>query len=172
MRGKSEIQGLFFIAPAVILFVVFVLYAALYTIYAGFFQWDGINDRVFIGVQNYIEMFTTDHAFFLSLRNSLYWTIFTIFPQMFLGFTLAYLLNSHIPGGTLFRAIFYVPAIVSPVVVGTVWQRIYNPFGGFLSDLGFVVGWRFLQQPSLNVGSSSIKCRLFASSHRATTTFC
>jgi len=149
MRGKSEIQGLLFIAPAVALFVVFVLYAALYTIYAGFFQWDGINDRVFIGVQNYIEMFTTDHAFFLSLRNSLYWTIFTIFPQMFLGFILAYLLNSRIPGGTLFRAIFYVPAIVSPVVVGTVWQRIYNPFGGFLSDLGFAVGWRFLQQPFL-----------------------
>jgi raffinose/stachyose/melibiose transport system permease protein len=149
MRGKSEIQGLLFIAPAVMLFVVFVLYAALYTIYAGFFQWDGINDKVFVGVQNYIEMFTTDHAFFLSLRNSLYWTIFTIFPQMFLGFILAYLLNSRIPGGALFRAIFYVPAIVSPVVVGTVWQRIYNPFGGFLSDLGFAVHWRFLQQPFL-----------------------
>jgi raffinose/stachyose/melibiose transport system permease protein len=149
MRGKSEIQGLFFIAPAVMLFVVFVLYAALYTIYAGFFEWDGINDKVFVGVQNYIEMFTTDHAFFLSLRNSLYWTIFTIFPQMFLGFILAYLLNSRIPCGTLFRAIFYVPAIVSPVVIGTVWQRIYNPFGGFLSDLGFAVGWRFLQQPFL-----------------------
>ena len=68
---------------------------------------------------------------------------------MFLGFILAYLLNSRIPGGTLFRAIFYVPAIVSPVVIGTVWQRIYNPFGGFLSDLGFAVGWRFLQQPFL-----------------------
>jgi multiple sugar transport system permease protein/raffinose/stachyose/melibiose transport system permease protein len=156
MISRSERQGLLFIAPAVLMFAVFVLYSALYTVYASFFQWDGINDKVFIDIQNYVRMFTTDQAFYLSLRNSFYWAIFTIFPQMFLGFVLAYILNSRIAAGTLFRAIFYIPAIVSPVVVGTVWQRIYNPFGGFLSDLGFTIGWRFLQQPFLTDFHSAI----------------
>jgi ABC-type sugar transport system permease subunit len=149
MRARSDQQGLLFIAPALILFVIFVLYPAFYTIYASLFQWDGINEKIFIALNNYIQMFTSDQAFLLSLRNSFYWTIFTIFPQMLLGFVLAYLLNSSIPAGTFFRAVFYVPAIVSPVVVGIVWQRIYNPFGGFLSDIGFTFGLRFLQQPFL-----------------------
>jgi raffinose/stachyose/melibiose transport system permease protein len=149
MRAKSNAQGLLFILPAILFFLIFVMYSALYTVYASFFQWDGINEKIFVGASNYLRMFTSDQAFLMSMRNSFYWTIFTVFPQMILGFVLAYLLNSRIPAGTVFRAIFYVPAIVSPVVVGVVWQRIYNPFGGFLSDIGFAIGWRFLQQPFL-----------------------
>jgi raffinose/stachyose/melibiose transport system permease protein len=149
MRARTDAQGFLFIAPALIFFFIFVMYSAFYTVYASFFQWDGINDKLFTGLANYYRMFTSDQAFFMSMRNSLYWTLFTVFPQMLLGFVLAFLLNSRIPGGTIFRAVFYVPAIVSPVVVGVVWQRIYNPFGGFLSDLGFAIGWRFLQQPFL-----------------------
>jgi raffinose/stachyose/melibiose transport system permease protein len=155
-RLVGEHEGLLFIAPAILFFAVFVLYSACYTVYAGFFQWDGINERVFVGLRNYTELFLTDTAFWLSLRNSAYWTVFTVFPQMLLGFVLAFMLNSRIPGRTFFRAVFYVPAIVSPVVIGIVWQRIYNPFGGFLSDLGFATGWRFLQQPFLTNPHSAI----------------
>jgi ABC-type sugar transport system permease subunit len=146
---RSDQQGLLFIAPALLLFCVFVLYPAFYTGYASLFEWDGINEKVFIFLDNYVRMFTADHAVLLSLRNSLYWAVLTILPQMIMGFALAFMLNSPIAGRTFFRAVFYVPAIVSPVVVGIVWQRIYNPFGGFLSDVGFATGWRFLQQPFL-----------------------
>lgn len=149
-------QGLLFIAPAIVFFAVFVLYSAFFTIYAGFFRWDGINDRVFVGLRNYTDLLFSDAAFWLSLRNSAYWMMFTVFPQMILGFVLAYMLHGRIPGRTFFRAVFYVPAIVSPVVIGIVWQRIYNPFGGFLSDLGFAAGWRFLQQPFLTNPHSAI----------------
>ena len=79
-------QGLFFMAPAMILFVVFVLYPIFYIFNASMYDWDGINEAIYIGVQNYIEMFTDDRAFALSIRNSIYWTFLTIFPQMFLGF--------------------------------------------------------------------------------------
>ena len=75
--------------------------------------------------------------------------MFTIFPQMILGFLIAFILTSGIPFQNLFRAIFYVPAIVSPVVIGIVWQRIYNPFGGLLSDVGIATGLPFLMTPFL-----------------------
>jgi raffinose/stachyose/melibiose transport system permease protein len=155
-RLVVDYEGLLFIAPAVCFFFAFVLYSALYIVYAGFFRWDGINDMVFVGLKNYLQMFLSDTAFWLSLRNSFYWTIFTIFPQMILGFVLAFILNSSIPGRIFFRAVFYIPAIVSPVVVGIVWQRIYNPFGGLLSDLGFTTGLRFLQQPFLTSPNTAI----------------
>ena len=142
-------QGLFFMAPAMALFFVFVLYSIFYILAASLHDWDGINEAVFVGLGNYIELFTDDRTFGLTLRNSFLWTFLTIFPQMFLGFLLAYILTSGIPFQNIFRIIFFTPAIISPVVLGIVWQRIYNPFGGLLADIGLEIGARFLVQPYL-----------------------
>ena len=131
------------------LFMVYVLYPIGYILVNSLYAWDGVNERVFIGFQNYVRMFS-DEVFLISLRNVTYWIFLTIFPQMIIGFTFAYILNHAIRGRTLIRAIIYMPAIISPVVIGIVWQRIYNPFGGFLSDLGFRTGLTFLAQPYIS----------------------
>lgn len=142
-------QGLFFMAPAMALFFVFVLYSIFYILAASLYDWDGINEAVFVGLGNYIELFTDDRTFGLTLRNSFLWTFLTIFPQMLLGFLLAFILTSGIPFQNIFRIIFFTPAIISPVVLGIVWQRIYNPFGGLLADIGIEIGLSFLRQPYL-----------------------
>ena len=148
-KWLQDNQGLFFMAPAMALFFVFVLYSIFYILAASLYDWDGINEAVFVGLGNYIELFTDDRTFGLTLRNSFLWTFLTIFPQMFLGFLLAYILTSGIPFQNIFRIIFFTPAIISPVVLGIVWQRIYNPFGGLLADIGIETGARFLVQPYL-----------------------
>ena len=140
-------QGVFFMAPAMILFVVFVLYPIFYIFGASMYDWDGINEGIYIGLQNYVDMFTNDRSFGLAIRNSFYWTFLTIFPQMFLGFILASILTSGVPFQNVFRIIFFMPAIISPVVLGIVWQRIYAPYGGLLADLGREIGAPFLIQP-------------------------
>ncbi len=142
-------QGLLFMAPAMLLFVIFVLYPIFYILATSLYEWDGINEALFVGLRNYAELFTDDRAFRLAMRNSFLWTFLTIFPQMFLGFLLAYILTSGIPFQNVFRIIFFTPAIISPVVLGIVWQRIYNPFGGLLADIGLETGARFLVQPYL-----------------------
>ncbi len=134
-------------APAMILFVVFVLYPIFYIFAASMYDWDGINQAVYVGLQNFVEMFTNDRSFGLAIRNSVLWTFLTIFPQMFLGFLLASILTSGIPFQNIFRIIFFMPAIISPVVLGIVWQRIYAPYGGLLADLGRAIGAPFLVQP-------------------------
>ncbi len=148
-------------APAMILFVVFVLYPILYIFNASMYDWDGINQAIYVGVQNYIEMFTDDRSFALSIRNSIYWTFLTIFPQMFLGFILAYILTSGVPLQNAFRVIFFMPAIISPVVLGIIWQRIYAPFGGLLADLAWETGARFLMQPYLSDPKIAIFSTIF-----------
>jgi len=145
----ADNQGLLFMAPAMILFVIFVLYPIFYILAASLYEWDGINEALFVGLRNYVELFTDDRAFRLAMRNAFLWTFLTIFPQMFLGFLLAYILTSGIPFQNVFRIIFFMPAIISPVVLGIVWQRIYNPFGGLLADIGLETGARFLVQPYL-----------------------
>lgn len=148
-KWLQDNQGLFFMAPAMALFFVFVLYSIFYILAASLYDWDGINEAIFVGLGNYIELFTDDRTFGLTLRNSFLWTFLTIFPQMFLGFLLAYILTSGIPFQNIFRIIFFTPAIISPVVLGIVWQRIYNPFGGLLADIGLEIGASFLRQPYL-----------------------
>jgi len=145
----SKNLGLLLVAPALVLFVTFVLYPIFYIFYASLLEWNGVSKGIYIGLKNYITLFAKDRVFRLCLRNSLYWTFLTIFPQMFLGFILAYILNSKLLGRNIFRAIFYMPAIISPVVIGIVWQRIYNPFGGLISDIGQALGMDFLIQAYL-----------------------
>ena len=148
-RPLRSFTHFLYIVPALALFLVFVLYPIIYIVQASLLDWNGITQGRFVGIDNYVKLFTNDRSFMLALRNSLYWIFLTIFPQMFIGFGLALMLNSDVWGRNIYRAIFYLPAIVSPVVIGIIWRRIYNPFGGFLSDLGHATGLTFLAQPYL-----------------------
>ena len=148
----------FFLLPALSLFVVFVLYPFCSMFFRSMYQWDGVNPGIFVGLKNFSDILSSDYGFWLAMRNALYWAPLTVVPQMIVGFALAYILTSGVPFETIFRAIIYFPAIVSPIVVGIVWQRIYNPFGGLLSDIG--VAWHipalmapFLADPKIAIFS-------------------
>lgn len=149
VSANSSTQGFLFLFPALALFGVFVLYPAFYIFYAGLLRWDGVNPGTYIGLANFWQIFTDDRPFWLAMRNALYWAPLTIVPQMLLGFLIAFLLEIRTRFVPVFRALFYLPAIISPVVIGIVWQRIYNPFGGLLSDIGIATGLRFLSFPFL-----------------------
>ncbi len=147
---NNQWSGYLFIAPAMLFFFIFILYPILYILQASFFQWDGINNRIFIGWNNFKTILFHDRVFRLTIRNSIYWIFLTVFPQMILGFFLAFMVNHNLRGRNLARAIFYLPAVISPVVIGIVWQRIYNPFGGLISDIGFKLNLPFIALPYLS----------------------
>jgi ABC-type sugar transport system permease subunit len=92
-----------------------------------------------IGWANYARL-AGDWIFRLALRNEVLWALFTIFPQMFLGFILAVCLNRPLFGRNIYRAILYMPAVISPVVIGIIWQSIYDPYMGPLADFLRSVG--------------------------------
>lgn len=142
-------EGVLFVLPALVMFAAFVLYPILYILRASLLDWNGLAEGTFVGLRNYADLFTADPVFRKTLRNAALWALGTIFPQMLLGFALAVLLNGPIFGRTVYRTIFYLPAIISPVVVGIVWQRIYDPFGGLLADLARRTGWEWVSHPYL-----------------------
>ena len=148
-KAIQEQEGFLFILPALLFFAVFVVYPIVYIARASLQQWDGLSPGIWVGLDNYVQLFRDDVTFHKALRNAGLWIVLTIFPQMFLGFGLAVLLNGPIAGRTIYRAIFYLPAIISPIVIGIVWQRVYDPFGGLIADVARRADLPWLAHPYL-----------------------
>lgn len=143
-RLTSSLTGIAFLAPALVLFAVFVVYPIVYNVQASTLDWDGVNAGTFVGFDNYLRLFK-DPVFLTTLRNSALWIPLTIIPQALIGMLLALALNRKLRGSTIYRALFFIPAILSPVVVGIVWQRIIDPFNGVLASVGQSTGLQWLK---------------------------
>ncbi|MGO1629212.1 MAG: carbohydrate ABC transporter permease, partial [Microbacterium sp.] len=117
---RERLVGIAFLVPTLVLFAVFVAYPIVYNFQASTLEWDGVNVGVFVGMQNFVDLIG-DPTFLITLRNSAFWIVLTIIPQGVIGFLLAVALNQRLRGSTVYRAIFFIPAILSPVVVGIVW---------------------------------------------------
>lgn len=134
VRRRRPPSGLLFVLPSFVLFAVFVVYPIVYNVQASLLDWDGVNVGTFVGLTNYRDLLA-DPVFHIALVNSAWWIPCTILPQAIIGFLLALALDTKLRGRTVYRAIFFIPAVLSPVVVGIVWQRILDPFNGVLAQI-------------------------------------
>ncbi|MFT0761805.1 sugar ABC transporter permease [Actinomyces sp. F1_1611] len=159
-KHRYQFSGLLFLLPALLLFVGFVVYPIVYNTQASLLHWDGVNPGTSAGLANYAELFK-DPVFLTTLRNSLLWIPLTIIPQALMGFLLAVALDQKLAGSTAYRALFFVPAILSPVVVGIVWQRIMDPFNGVLASLGHTLGLKNLNFDFLGNPKTAIFAVIF-----------
>ena len=121
--------------PAMLIYCAVVVAPALYSLFLSLFKWNGLGKMTFVGLTNYVNLFTKDQVFRIALKNNLIWIILTIVFTMTLALLLAVLLNRKFRGRVVYRAIFYFPYMLSWVVIGIVWRWIYNPNIGFLDEL-------------------------------------
>jgi len=140
---NSQAAGFYFVLPAFLLYVAFFLYPFFSTIYLSLTNWNGVQDPVFTGIENYKRL-ATDPLMWHSLRNSVIWVVIGTIAPIVLGLLLSVLLWSGAPGGMVLRTIYFLPAIVSPVVIGVIWRWIYNPVFGVLNKGLKAVGLGFL----------------------------
>ena len=157
---RERLVGLAFLVPALLLFAVFIVYPIVYNVQASTLKWDGVNEGTFVGLGNYREL-VADPIFHRTLVNSALWIPLTIIPQGLIGFLLAVALNQKLRGSTVYRALFFIPAILSPVVVGIVWQRIMDPFNGVLTQVGKATGLGFLTNNYLSDPKTAIFAVIF-----------
>lgn len=129
-----------FYLPAVILLAVFIIYPLCSGIGLSLTNWDGYSpERTFIGFTNFIQM-VKDANFRLILANTLIYGVGSTAIQQVLGLGLALLLNSRIRGRNVFRAIIYLPALVAPIIMGTMYYFIFQYQQGALNTVVTALG--------------------------------
>ncbi|NPV55572.1 MAG: sugar ABC transporter permease [Anaerolineae bacterium] len=139
IKRRGFIQALPFIAPAIIIIVVVLIYPLLYTFGLSFFDYSIARGLRFSGLGNYIKIIHDD-KFITSLINTLYYTVVVVTVEGTLGFILASILNQEFPGRGLIRGLLMIPMLTSPIVSAITWRFMYNPDFGIINYLFSLVG--------------------------------
>jgi multiple sugar transport system permease protein len=148
---QFALQGYLFLLPSFLGLLAFSLIPIVAVAVLSFFNWGLISQPTFVGVQNYRTMFG-DSSFWHSLFVTFGYILLNIPMQTVFALLLALLLNQKIPGRGVFRTLFVVPWMATPVAMGIVWQWIFDPQSGSLNTfLSFfhIVGPAWLSSPTL-----------------------
>ncbi|MGR9173218.1 carbohydrate ABC transporter permease [Rhizobium sp. KDH_Rht_773_N] len=131
-----RVQAFMLLVPALAIYAIFALYPMVNVVVLSFQKWNGLDpQRPFVGFANYQAIFTRDPVFWVAFRNTVIWTLMSlVFPPL-LGLLLALSLNQKIFGRNGLRAIFYLPVIIAPIAVATMWKWMYDPFFGLFSQM-------------------------------------
>lgn len=143
LRDKKMI--LIFVGPALLMFAVILLGPMLLGIAYSLFQWDALSSPNFIGIDNFVFMFTKDTVFWTALKNSLFFVVFSLISQQFLGLSIAIILTNNMKFKNLFKNIYYLPVVLSSAAVGLLWSFIYHPNIGLINNLLGAIGLESLQ---------------------------
>jgi raffinose/stachyose/melibiose transport system permease protein len=126
-RSQNRLIIGLFLSPALILFLLFVIYPIFRSIYFSMFNWNGLGPAVkFVGLSNYLTILT-DTVFIKALGNVVVLVIFSLALQLPLAMGLAVLVGRNLPGRAIFRTIFFLPYVLSEVNVAIMWMLLYNP---------------------------------------------
>ena len=137
-KRDERIAGYIFSLPAVALLIAFLVVPIIYTVYYSVFQYQVMrpNDITFIGFENYHKLIT-DSDFWISLKNTFYFTIVVVPVQCALALALAMLVSKKFKGVSVFRTMYFSPQLTSMVVIAVLWTVLYNsnPNTGLINAL-------------------------------------
>ena len=126
---------LIFILPALLLFLGFTLIPLITSGVYSFFEYNGIGSKTFIGIKNYIELFTSDRYFPQAVKNSLILVSASLFIQLPISLILALILSKGVKGDNFFRTIYFIPVVISSMVIGQLWLKMFNSDYGVINTV-------------------------------------
>lgn len=121
-----------FIAPMVIGTLIFGIIPILYSAALSLMRWDGLGEKAFIGLSNFINLMKED-KFRYEIRNTLVYTVAVVPVTLLLSLGVANLLNKGLKATGFFRVIYFLPNIVMPVAVAMVWRFLLNSKVGLVN---------------------------------------
>jgi ABC-type sugar transport systems, permease components len=154
-RNTKELKEFVgYVFPAIVFITTFVSVPFLMCVYNSFRKWNGISKSTkFIGLKNYYKLFTNDPTFLHSLGFTFLYAVCVVVFINVLALFLAVLLESNIKGKGFFRAAFYIPNIISLVVIGFIWKficiRVFDQLAVLTNDPFWQKSW--LGDPRLAV---------------------
>jgi|SRR5579859_3906501 len=142
MSKRLALTPYLFLAPALAVITVFVLYPIIAVVYYSFTNYDIVNPPMWVGLQNYVQLWN-DPIFWQALLHSFIYLLVTPI-LIFLSILLAIIVNRQLPGISFFRSLYYIPVISGSIAVGIAWQLLWNTNGLFNSAL---IWLGVIQQP-------------------------
>ena len=134
-RGRRNIEGWIFIGPAILGILAFQFVPILVSMYASLTTWDGMNPPEFTGIDNFRRLVVEDEFFRETLKNTIYFTLGHIPLTIVFALILALFCNLSLPGISIFRTAYFIPAVSNVVAISVVWFWIYQPQNGVLNSL-------------------------------------
>jgi len=146
-----------FVVPTVIVYSLIVVIPIFVTAYLGLFKWNGVGAMTFYGLSNYVKIIARDDVFRRSVINSMILAGVSIFVQLPIAFILALTLSNGVKFEKFFRTVYFIPVILSSMVIAQLWLKIFNADYGLLNYLLKSVGLTKLAQPWMaNTGTAFI----------------
>lgn len=148
----SARTGLLFVAPLLLFLLIYMVYPVIYNIQISFFNWNGIaKTKDFVGFENYRTLFS-DSVFSITTRNFFYFAVATVSIQCVLGLLLASMFRNAYFGRDMTKAVIFMPAMLSPIIIGSVFFRLLDPNIGYLKEVLKLFGIRGpLSDPQLAI---------------------
>ncbi|MHB1414985.1 MAG: carbohydrate ABC transporter permease [Chloroflexota bacterium] len=149
-EGRPWRSIMVFLTPALLLYLGFIIYPVLATIFNSFhvLRMDLGMTQEFVGLSHYQELLTADDVFRKAVMHSLTWAMISPLLELTIAFTLAFLLYTRVPGWRIFRVAWFAPMLLAGVVVGVLWKWIYNYDWGTLNSVlrslglgGLTIDW-------------------------------
>ncbi|WP_282937813.1 sugar ABC transporter permease [Paenibacillus sp. RC67] len=129
--------------PALAVFTLFIVYPILAAFSYSLFDWQGLKKGAFLGIGNFVTLFTKEPFntyFWNSLGHNVYYFVLEMIVMNGIAFVLAYIIFSKVKGAELFKIAYFLPRLLSVIVVGFLWKLLLNPnFGAvnlFLKQVG------------------------------------
>ena len=138
--------------PALIVYTLFIIYPIVAAFTYSVFEWNGLQKGAFSGIANFIRLFTVppyNELFWNAFGHNVYYFTLEMVVQNGIAFLLAYIIYLKIQGSGFFKIAFFLPRLLSVIVVGFLWKLILNPYNGVLNVLLGIVGLDSWQQPWL-----------------------
>lgn len=139
LERKRAFQGLLFVSPFLVGFLLFFAGPMLYAAWISLHNWPILGTPKWVGARNFTDMFT-DPLFWKSLRITTIYTFFAVPLNMAFGLALAMLLNQKIKGQAVFRTLYYVPAIITGVGLAVLWWMMFNTEYGLINNFLSIFG--------------------------------
>lgn len=129
-RNQRALAPAIFLAPGVLMFLVYVIWPIFESIRLSFYDWDGLGAKTFLGFANYVELLD-DPNFYTSLTNNVIWLVMFMLAVP-IGLFIAIFLNQTVMGIRIYKSMFFFPFVISQVVVGLIFSWFYAPNFGLL----------------------------------------
>ena len=137
-RRSAIVFGWVFLAPAILLVVTFKVVPAVSAVAHSFTQWDGVSPATYNGLANYRELLQDD-IFWTALTNN-FLLVLAVPIWITVSLVLALLIHQEVPGWRFFRMAFFLPSVLSPVIVGTLFTALLRPDGTVNRGLELLLG--------------------------------